>query len=506
MEWLDRHRYSYETLHPPLARVAVALGPWLDGGKSLGREGIEQEGTAILHEQGHYARSLRLARLGVLPFFIAAAILVGAWTYRIAGGMAGVLAVALFVTTPPILAHAGLATTDMPVTCTLTATLWAFVGWLEHASPRRTIVLGLALGLSVLTKLSVLLFLPAAVVATLLALAVSGWTRSDRALRRPTVVSLLTAMALAAGVIWAGYRFSIGSVADALVPLRMGIVWGDGIFGAIARARVLPAPELLTGLLTLVAKDVQGHKSFLLGEVRLSGWWYFFPVALAVKSPLPLLVLAGAAVPVCISRGRSRAWRVVVPATAAFAMLLASLASHINIGVRHLLPVYPLLAVVAGTGGWWLWSRWRRVGPLLVVGLLGAQTVTAVRAWPDLLPHFNPLAGTHPERVLVDSDLDWGQDLGRLADTLRSRGIRRVALAYAGSADLRRHDLPDFAILKPDQPTTGWVAISELVLANGWFYDDSPPYDGYRWLERHTPVTRAGRSIRVYYIAPGNPQ
>src|SRR4051812_12566181 len=112
MEWLDRGRYTYEPLHPPLARVASALGPRLAGIRSVGLDNVWLEGNSILYAGHRYDRNLALARLGTLPFFLLATLLVFAWTRRLAGGWAAGWATVLFTTLPPVLAQAGLATTD----------------------------------------------------------------------------------------------------------------------------------------------------------------------------------------------------------------------------------------------------------------------------------------------------------------------------------------------------------------------------------------------------------
>jgi hypothetical protein len=112
MEWLSRGTYTYEPLHPPLARVMVALGPYLDGLRSGGHESPWLEGNSILHAGGRYYHNLSLARLGVLPFLVVAGIVVFLWTRRLFGDVPGVVATLLFTTLPPVLAHSGIATTD----------------------------------------------------------------------------------------------------------------------------------------------------------------------------------------------------------------------------------------------------------------------------------------------------------------------------------------------------------------------------------------------------------
>ena len=122
--------------------------------------------------------------------------------------------------------------------------------------------------------------------------------------------------------------------------------------------------------------------------------------------------------------------------------------------------------------------------------------VTSARTWPDYLAYFNPVAGSHPERLLVDSNLDWGQDLYRLADTVRARRIDSIRVHYFGSSQLSSVGLTNARRLARDERTTGWVAASETFLAGVWS-DTS-----LRWLARRTPVARIGPSMRLYYIAP----
>jgi 4-amino-4-deoxy-L-arabinose transferase-like glycosyltransferase len=135
MELLDRGAFTYEQQHPPLARLAVAVGPYLLGARSHGASYIVDEGLAILYMSSDYMRTLRAARLGVLPFFVALVAITWAWAHRDFGAVAGAAAALTLVTTPPLLAHAGLATTDMPVAAACVAALLAFVRWLEYPKP-----------------------------------------------------------------------------------------------------------------------------------------------------------------------------------------------------------------------------------------------------------------------------------------------------------------------------------------------------------------------------------
>jgi hypothetical protein len=499
MQWLDRGTYTYEPLHPPLARVMVALGPRLAGIRSAGHDNVWLEGNSILYAGGTYERNLALARLGVVPFFLLATLVVYAWARRIGGPADGACAVLLFTTLPPVLAHAGIATTDMAVTATVALAAYCLTLWLDQPTPARSLGLGVALGLAVLSKLSALLFLPAAALAVALCRrgesgrggGNSGRTRSAR----------LLIYAAALFTVWAGYRFAIGPLTapESDHGTVASAAWPS--LDDLARAKVFPAPPLFEGLGQLAAKNRAGHKSYLLGEVRTTGWWYFFPVALAVKTPLAFLVLTAAGL-VVVWRGYAdpNRRRRLEPAAIALAILVVCLPSRINIGLRHILPMYPFLAMVAGMGvtGLWRSGQARYAARGLAVLLVSWQLVASAMAHPDYLAYFNELGGHHPERILIDSDLDDGQDLKRLADTLRARRIPVLWLAYAGSATVAEHGLPRVRWLEPHRPETGWVAASLYSIKLGSL--DQPGHDDFVWLERYRPVALVGRSIRLYYV------
>lgn len=336
MEYLDRGVYRLEPQHPPLTRAAVALLPRLAGARSQGLTGIWDEGLAILGSGAAFERNLTLARAGNLPFFWLAAALVFLFARRITGSPAAAAgAVFLFSFTPTVLAHAGVATTDMGFTALFLAAAYAGWRWLENPDPRRTALLGLAIGGAVLAKFSTLAFYPMTA-----ALAVPGFwyfRRADfRANLRRYAAGLPAALLLAAVVIWAAYRFS----------------WGPPPGWSFA----VPAPELFAGIDQVRHHDRAGHLTYLLGRVNTVGWWYFYVVALAVKTPLPLLA-AGLGGLLLLSTRRFAAQGWILPALVIGVLGYASLFSNIVIGTRHVLPVYAALAIAGAAGAAWLLER-----------------------------------------------------------------------------------------------------------------------------------------------------
>jgi hypothetical protein len=510
MEWLDRGTYTLGPFTPPLARVAAAIGPFLAGCR-LRVDDPWEGGNQILYAGGKYRRNLSLARLGELPFFVLAVCTVWAWTRRLFGEGVAVVSVLIFTMLPPVLGHAGLATTDMAAAATCVAAFYAFARWLDQGDVTRSLILALTVALALLSKFSSLVFLPSCALAML---AVRWWLGKrvgshSPARQMPRVLAVgLTALA-ACLLIWAGYRFSTGTLAMDGAAMHWRAVdafgGGSGLLHDLAHEAAvsmpLPAPEFFRGLGAAHALNHYGLSAYILGRIHRGYCWYFFLVVLAVKSPLAFLILAGIGFAILLKRPQCRAdWRLLAPCIAAATILLVTMPVKIHLGVRHILIIYPLLAIVAGFGAVSLWqnSTHRRLARAATVALLAWLVVSSVRAHPDYFPYFNELAGSHPERILIDSDLDWGQDLLRLGQELRSRRVERVSLSYFGTADPSRHGLPPFTELVPFQPATGWIAISVCNLKGAL-----PDVAGaYSWLEAYRPVARVGRSIWIYDIPP----
>lgn len=481
MEWLEKGTYTYEAQHPPLARVMAAAVAKLGGARGWGRPGMYNEGAAILYGQGAYDKTLALARAGILPFFWLACTVVYLMARWAGGTREAMAAVFLFTMTPPVLAHAGLATTDMALTATLLAALYASWRWAESPTWGRSALFGVGAGLAVLSKFTSLAYLPAVSGAAL-----AAWWWSDRpgirdagqmVLRR--ALPLLTAMLVAAIVVWAGFRFSVGQVEQ----------W----------SLTLPAPELFRGILEAQKHNAEGHATYLLGQWSMTGWAHYYFVALAVKTPLPLLGLALAGLWLMPRRGAARTW---MPLSIVVGILLfASFYSKINIGTRHVLPVFAGFAAAGGVAAVSLlerekrWARWT-----LGAGVLW-MLATSLAAHPDYLPYFNALGGSKPEEILVDSDLDWGQDMKRLGRRLRELGAQEVAFDPFIVAHLEAvHGFPRIVALDPQGPRPGWNAVSLTVLKLDRFgMREKAPAGVKFWPEAMTPAERVGAGVLLFY-------
>jgi hypothetical protein len=471
MQWLSEHKYDYEAQHPPLARIAGALLPYLSGERSHHDPSIYYEGFKILGWNEHYDRVLARGRAGILVFYWIASAAVFWWARRIGGWKAGVWAIAFFSTTPAILAHSGLITTDMALAAFTSAAVVASLEWARRPDWRRTILLGVLSGCAVASKFSALAFLPAAWIA------MYGWrVLCDRPGAgvlidelRGRIKPACGVLAMAALVIWAVYRFTFGPVE---------------VLGGVS----LPAPQFYQGIYEVWLHNRGGHVSFVLGRYSHSGFWYYYPVILSVKTPLAMLGM----VLVVSAFALWRRWRDLgMPMAFAAGIVLFALTSRINIGVRHILPVYTAFAVISGVGlARALESRRRWVAAVGAL-LLGWQVVESIRTHPDYLAYTNQLAGSRPERVLSDSDLDWGQDMNRLHDFFAQRGVNEAAMSvmnFSYGVELG-HALPKKLEIARDGPAPGWNVVGISAGRPGW-------------MERISPTLRIGRGTYLWYVGP----
>jgi hypothetical protein len=298
-------------------------------------------------------------------------------------------------------------------------------------------------------------------------------------------------------VFWGGYRFDLRTPTQAFGP-RANTVYDfftpsalQPMMHHVAESVPIPAPAFAVGFAIVKNHDALGHNAYLLGRWSTKGWWYYFPVVFFYKTPLPVLFLAAWGV-VLIARSGNRPAIACVLAGAA--IMGAAMTSSINIGLRHVLPVYVPLSIVAAYAVTEIWQRSRDAfGRAVLIALL-AWTFAGVAAdHPDYMAWFNEAAQPNPSRIAVDSNLDWGQDGLRLARVLREMDIHDAAVDIGGAMRNEAHGIPTRGP-DPLQKTPGWVAIGESTLAARRARGE------YAWLSAYRPVRRVGTSIRLYYI------
>jgi 4-amino-4-deoxy-L-arabinose transferase-like glycosyltransferase len=434
-------------------------------------------------------RIVFLARLPIVGMGLLLTALVFRWGASCFGPWGGLLAAAFCAMDSNVLAHQRLSTTE--VGGTFFAFLAAYVFWrrLRQPSLAGILLAGLALGLSFAAKLSALIFGPILALALLLD---GGLNKSERSLHLLRRIGALGAVAvLALLVVWSSYGFQIG-------PLP-GV--GDAV----------PAPPYIRGVQAVLDLAGGGRPAYLLGEVSNEGWWYYFPVAFAVKTPLATLVGLLVATALVARRPTRDDLFILIPPVVFF---LTSTTVRLNLGYRHLLPMLPFLAVHIGRLAERLALKPSYVSTYLVIGLAAWLLISTLGIYPHFLAYFNAIGGgpEHGWHILVDSNIDWGQDLKGLGTWMGQEGIERVKLSWFGSARPEAYGIPHDLLpglpygfsawenppFNPEQPEPGVYAISVSNLAGVAF----PDHDLYAWFRARQPSTKIGYSVFIYRV-PG---
>ena len=426
-----------------------------------------QDTYPILSADGHYWRNLTLARIGILPYFVIATLVVFFWTKRLYGPPAGLLAAAVFTMLPTILAHSAVATTDIAFAAMFCWALYAFTLWLRQPDRSTAAQFGTAAGLALCAKFSTLAFLPSCGAAILVLYAASG-RRDWRALLRTVGVAVLCAFL----VTWAVYRFSHAPVNQVTtVPDRVAAkLFGEssrltGLVRGITSRVQLPAPELLDGVRMMREQHRARHDLLPLRTCEEGR-----------RMVVLLLCRAGTEDASCGAVASGIGARQCASLSARPERLGNCGADggggddHDCYGAQRpqqrsaLCDADVRVSKHPGRG----WIRVAvdaaRTSRSVADGRCdpGAWLViSSVRAHPDYLAYFNEFGGKDPSRLLVISDLDWGQDLTRLATYLREHDVKHVSIAYDGFYDPAALGLPDTEIMPWCGGTaSGWVAIA----------------------------------------------
>jgi hypothetical protein len=431
----------------------------------------------------------------------------------------------LFVFEPTLLAHGALVTTDMGLSCLLFATVYTFYRYAKRPSAVRLVLVGLAAGLALAAKHSGILVFPILLLLAMLeVLHINRDNQSlgvtpQRSVRTQNAgrlaASLIVIGAIAIAVLWSSYGFHAqprpqfdaqSRVAEYAARLKHPAQ--AKLITTFARWRLLPE-SYLYGLAD-VGITAEFSRTDLLGTIYPHGKWFYFPIAFLIKSTVALLLLL-IALPVVMARERPDRWRelgfMAVPAIFYF---LVAMTSGMNIGVRHILPIYPFLIVLAGWSAW-MWIESHRNLACVVAFLLLFNVISSLRTFPVYLAYANEMWGgpSNTYKYLSDSNVDWGQQLKATKRYLDGRHVDHCWFAYFAAvvADPAYYGIPCKPLttiasvwLQPsiEVPASidGPVLISAGVLSGYEFGPGSlNPYDQFQRL-RPTAIIEHG--IFVY--------
>ncbi len=449
------------------------------------------------------AELVQVARLPEMMLALLLACVVYAFTRSLFGDVAALMALFLCAFDPNILAHGHIVGTDLGVTLFMFSAVWMWTTALKQMSLKRALCAGLLAGAALSSKYSAVWLAP---IFLIIALAYPGLCEHGK-LR----VKMIIALGLATFVvIWGTFTFSIGPIAPGGLPV--------------------PAPQYWESLGKVANRVESGTPAFMLGQISPTGFTLYYPFVFLVKTPLPTLILLLVGAISLIARRKREDLAAWFPPSL---FMLTAIFSGLNLGYRLILPVLPFALMIAGQGGNALLARilkprsrggtekisyqtpWLRVS---VVSFLCLWLVIDVLSiGPSHIAYFNQLINRDRDyEALVDSNLDWGQDLIALREWQAAHQAADLNLAYYDTArpeayNVNAHLLPSFTLndFGPEadgfsayalQP--GHYAISATSLQLGTLYSRWKLYEAFKTRQ---PEARVGRSFLIYNVSyPSN--
>jgi len=451
------------------------------------------------------------------------------WVKKEFGNKLALFVLTLFSFSPSFIAHGRLVTTDVGATLGFVLALYFWLKFLRNPSKKNVIVAGLIFGFAMLLKFSLILLLPLFVIITLVYVSLN-----KKNLLKYIWLSLLVGVIGTVFVILPVYQLHVlnypveRQLADTVAllessplgPLKDIVVW-------MADKPVLRSlGQYFLGLMMATQRTLFGNTVYFMGMVSASGWWYYFPVVYILKVPLGFHVLALIALLMSLLaikeplwvRTKERLKECILNNFTAFSMMMflliywaSSIIGSLNIGLRHILPVFPFTYILVGLALKYgiekiTLLKLKRALNWLVIVLLGWYVLASLNAYPHYLSYFNEIAGgtDNGYEYVVDSNYDWGQDLKRLNWYLEENNIERIKVDYFGGGDLNYYLGDKWERLDAlSGPQEGWLAISATLLQGGKgnpVPNFTNPASYYNWLDDYEPVARVGKSIFIYNI------
>lgn len=472
------------------------------------------------------------ARLITISLSLVLAIYVFFWSRELYGVRAGIFALFLFVFSPNILAHSRLATTDIGFASFALIAFYYYHKLIIRPNSGGAILAGIFLGLAIISKaigiwliLIFFFYLPITLKKEIL-----GWSFIESGFRikwmgRVTsfLFSFLTVLIVALFVVNLGYGFK-----GTFEPLCENVDWFECESLSISEMslrgiiKALPAPlpaSLIRALEHKARHSAMGHPAFLMGHYSTEGWWYYFFIAFMLKVPLPILILFVASIVYILAKKTTSMILIsesmlAIPVLSLF-LLVSS--ARMNVGFRHVILILPFIFIFSSKlmSCSLLKKKW---GIFALAMICVWYIFSSISIFPHYLAYFNELAGGpgNGYKYLVDSNIDWGQDLKGLEKYMTDNKIAKVKLSYFGSGDPSYYGidyeyLPSVGIgpSMPDGkwwyedgyqedcgPTDGIIAVSVTNLQGALFRN----HDCFHWLRNYKPIAKIGYSIFVYDI------
>jgi hypothetical protein len=542
--------YRLNPEHPPLAKDLSAI-PLLFLNLNFPTEysswtndvnGQWESGSRFIFKSGNNPDQIIFwSRLPMILLLLALGWFIFFWVRKLGGNKPALLALTLFSFSPTFLAHGRLVTTDVAAVFGFLIATYFWLKFLKKPCAKNIFIAGIMLGIALCLKFSLILLLPFFALITLIYayLKVEGASSKAKLILKYIGLSIIAGVVALVLVIWPIYQFHISNypierqISDTKITLashsnellKNSCIWMAG------NPALRPIAQYALGLLMATQRVSGGNTVYFLGQVSGDAWKHYFPIMYLLKVPLSfhiltlllfLLWLFSLKRPKPAKRiwNKLKSW--LLKHFTEFSLLIffiiywtTSITGNLNIGIRHILPIFPIMYIWLCLGLFRLMKNTKKQRQRMVLGCFAAALVvwyiaSSVAAFPHYLSYYNELVcgSKNGYKYAVDSNYDWGQDLKRLANFVEKNNIQGLRVSYFGGDDTE-YRLGDkleatWIELDPEKRNQqGWIAISATFLQEGRA-KPAPGYDRdtayFNWLNQYEPFTRIGNSIFVYYL------
>lgn len=485
--------YTYNTEHPSLANdlsgffVGLFAKPHLPVEK-IGDLNQYQYGEKFLYENGNNAQKILFwGRLPILLLTLVLFYLVFLWAWEVWGFKAGVLALLLVVSCPNLLANGRLATTDLILVLAFVLNFYILRKFILKSSWANACLLGLVTGLALLSKFSGLIVIPLNIILYFLIL----FVRKDK-FRAENILKIIVGLAIAFFMVWLVYLFSMRlNLLEAFRIWGLGWYGGLGWFKGLAKWLTLPLLKFWEGFGMVSDHDRLGHLAYLNGQFSYQGWWYYFPYAFWYKTPIPAMILFILAIIFSFFQ-KKKLWEILLIILPPLIFFIFSMKSHINIGLRHIILIFPLIYIFISQ----LANLKNLLFKIFVWGLVLGNVIISLYSFPDYISYFNVNAGgkTQAYKHLADSNLDWGQNIKRLKLNLDKEKIDQIYLLCNDEITPRYFGI-NFVnppLNKPEKGIVGFCAQQYI------FIPSDLNLRQYSWLREYPPDEIIANTIYLW--------
>lgn len=516
----------YNVEHPPLSKYLIGFPLnflnlkipqeiYTSTSRPLEFAEITKVTQKFLFEMGNNVDEILFwARIPIMLVSLLGGIYVFRWSKELFGDKVALVTTFLYAFNPTIIANAGLATTDMTAMVFMFISGYYFWKYVKAPSKSSLVKVGVTFGLTLLSKHTALYLIPIfALILFWQKFSLDSIGLKDKV--KQSITPLFLIIILGTFVLNAGYLFQ-----GTLSPISNYKYYGPIIMEKISEMDdyskrtvlntfvkiPLPLPEsYVKGMIFDMLFSQKDYRSYLNGQIFYGRNVLYFPTAVLFKNPIPFLLLVFAGLALMVKNHKSDEYYLLIPAI--FILFLFTFVTKFNVGVRHIMPIFPFLLVFCGKGIEFLMRSNKKL--IILSVLLIWYAFSAISVYPHYLAYFNELAGgpDNGYKYLIDSNLDWGQDLKGLRTFMLENGISKIKLSYFGTADPSYYNLSYERMMDTTpfnltanlncEPTDGLIAIS----ATNLFGMGRMEPDCFDWIKKYEPIEKIGYSIFVYNVS-----